>query len=1675
MGKVIARKIGGMSRWAKWSIVLLFTLLTSIFMYKGWYKPLNAEAAIARVQSVTLNNGSNTAGTITIAPTHAGNLLVVVIGGIQTTTGNVSNVKLGSTPLTLAKDIVVSGGPQYVSIWYLANIPAGQTTVTYTSTAVDNGAVVAEYSGIATTSPLDVTASAGSSSTSSTLSTGTATSSAANELWIGAFGDNTSSTFSAVTGTNASMYAQTAAFGTQLGLADSITNSAGPATMGCTGANDWWAGAIAVFKPAAGAPAPTVTSTSPNNMAQGTGPTTVTITGTGFQSGAAVAFSGTGVTTGAVTVVNATTITVPVTVAAGATTGALNVTVTNPDAGAGTGTGVFTVNPAAVCTANTPTISVTPTSSTVTSGGAATTYTVTVTNNDTAACASTVFTLTKSDNNAGVFTSSLLSPTTLTLAPGANGTATFTVSAPAGAANGASNVTTLGVSATGHTAPANITATTTVSNPAPTVTTATPNSGTQGATSLSVTIGGTNFVSGATTAFSGTGITVNSTTFVSATQLTANITIAAGATTGARNITVTNPDTQSAILTNGFTVNASVVCTANTPSLSIAPTSATVKAGNGQGYTVTVVNNDTTACSSTTFTLNLANSNATDFTTSSLASLTLSLAPGISGTSGFTVTAGAAAATGAANTSTVGVSATAHTAPANVTGVTTVNNTVISPLTHSSVNLGTKYGNWGTNYNCTTCHNEATNNIKNIAATITTPTGARSVVFNQLTASQTTAMGVFGNDQRATLTQTTNVCEVCHHNTIYHQYSSSKAGVNLTHNNRKDCMLCHPHSVGFKAGCSGCHGYPPTDATLGTSTGLVSPASGATSPASAGAHAIHVTTRSMTCNTCHTGTTMPTLDNKITVGFAINGSNWPGFVGSVGTYNTYSGHTPLNSPYTFNSGSVTTTVATGAGYRNSCDVYCHANWPGSNGSLNPSWVITDGTQKACGTCHGASAATPPTTGSHVRHAGNGATSLALTCDKCHGAHTDNSHVNGNVKWDLTGIATTAQYKTPAGAYATTGGTNAVAPSASYGQCNNIYCHSTVQGATGSGAPATYATPTWGGAALTCGSCHADMSGVSGSGSHPKHANTAKIACSLCHGVGYNSTTVTYPKHANGFINISTNGYATGTTYSKGKSITPGSAVYGTCSNGYCHSNGTGGTLQTGDTRGVAANTSPAWGSTDTCTTCHASPPNYANYTSNTSITGQKANSHQGTTHLAQTCDVCHNSVSTTNGGVTYTTYTSHNNGRYSLKASLGYTFGVKGGTCATPGCHGSAKWGGQLGCVNCHNTTITRTLGRPGEQLANIVAEFGLAYGHKKSGNSAVTDADCIVCHLEGDSTTGKVSATYHKNGNIDLRDPDGATTEAPITNMSGAAFTFQRFTTSYVAGSRTSTGNTSNNIDNVITQKFCLKCHDATGATNPGARVGGAATSQYKPFNRNIGDANYVVPLSAGVTNGVVDVDSMFATTNSTFHPVKGPQNNSYAANSRMNAPYGVTKTNGTPSAGVVINCFDCHNVSGAPLTRRTVSAHGNPAWLRGTAYDTTNSLCKICHNGYQTATGGMGHGSGSAFYSSVDSGMDTYMTNQCQKCHASTDTAVRPTRAEDAHGFSYFAGNGTDKMWPRGATETYKMYAFIRNTNQWSSSNWQPLSGPGVPAGGAQCGGNMTTSACSDTMTGYTPGGVY
>ncbi|SNB47900.1 CxxxxCH/CxxCH domain-containing protein [Geobacter sp. DSM 9736] len=621
---------------------------------------------------------------------------------------------------------------------------------------------------------------------------------------------------------------------------------------------------------------------------------------------------------------------------------------------------------------------------------------------------------------------------------------------------------------------------------------------------------------------------------------------------------------------------------------------------------------------------------------------------------------------------------------------------------------------------------------------------------------------------------------------------------------------------------------------------------------------------------------------------------------------------------------------------------------------------------------------------------------------------------------------------------------------------------------------------------SCGGCHDTANIQDGTarnvpdgkfiGSHNKHTNALAMDCIVCHA----KPPINKFNHADGFINLTG---AVGKGYSKTKKFqVSNNPTMGTCSGLYCHSNGT--SVATGNVQPIQT---PAWGGSTNCSSCHAFPPAYTSGT-------PKANTHSASGHNIG-CDRCHYSVTT--NGTSVTNGANHGNNAYDVSPNTGagisftYTFAPSGGTCSSNACHGNVAWGGSLGCIECHNKTITRTKGRPGTTLANVSAEFGLAWGHKKAGRGAVTSADCIVCHLEGVSSTGRTSS-YHQNGNIDLRDPDG-TGEAQIKDVSGVnAFAFARFSTSYAAGTRTSTGHNSNtDIANVITQKFCLACHDADGATNTTARSGANAT-QYMPWNGVQLGANYTATNGATGTQGLVNVKSQVATTNSSKHPVLGPLNRDYPTAARLQVPYkptGSRGTSGTLSQGVVINCFDCHNIPGnSPLTKRTVTAHGNANTVRGVpaVFGTASvsnqaSLCLICHLGYDTVST-YDHGTGSAAGTSGTfdrSEKSAYIKWGCNLCHSSTytstATAVRPVRAMDVHGSNVVPTGQVAKRsgsrWASGGGPI----AFIRNSDQFSTHNPRRI---GTTTYTPECMGGSSGkfSACNrSSVENYAPGGTF
>ena len=232
-------------------------------------------------------------------------------------------------------------------------------------------------------------------------------------------------------------------------------------------------------------------------------------------------------------------------------------------------------------------------------------------------------------------------------------------------------------------------------------------------------------------------------------------------------------------------------------------------------------------------------------------------------------------------------------------------------------------------------------------------------------------------------------------------------------------------------------------------------------------------------------------------------------------------------------------------------------------------------------------------------------------------------------------------------------------------------------------------------------------------------------------------------------------------------------------------------------------------------------------------------------------------------------------------------------------------------CVTCHNVAQ--------DGIRPIVPEFSLNAHHAIAigQNGTVTNEDCGVCHMEGSAQTGDINSVYHRNGLIDLRNPDDGTALTGFTSLT-------RDTTSAILESWV--------VE--VQNDFCLKCHDANGAVSPDAQVSGG--SAYTPFT----DQNA----------SVIDVYDQFAPTNTSYHPVVAPGNNPYTVPSSQNNFTATLLPPFNQSANHdLISCFDCHQTT----------AHGsaNSGILRDETYfrqptlsssfaNAQKNFCGRCHN---------------------------------------------------------------------------------------------------------------------------------
>jgi len=1033
------------------------------------------------------------------------------------------------------------------------------------------------------------------------------------------------------------------------------------------------------------------------------------------------------------TAFNASVLSAPsVTLAAGASSSAVTLTV-SAQAGQTTGTNTSSVTAASanhanvtssnvtttlnVCATNVPTLTLAPASQTITTNGGFVEYTLSMTNNDALNCSNTTFNLSAVDTNGTAFDPSATNPASVTLAPGASTTVNLRVTAKSGATSG-SNTTHVNSARQGqaHMDPSN-TVTTLISvvpcvantpsiSIAPTTHTISTDSGTAAYT-VTITNNDSGGCSNTTFALP---VTNSDSVNFSVPATLAPVTLATGAST-------TVPLTVTAVAgktsgSTGTSVSATAAGHASAASNTVSttlnvvvctqPAAQAITPGGTIDYTVKVKNTDTSVCPSSTFSLSVvSDSNSADFNTPSVLDTTsLNLAPGQIGTAKLTVISKGTAPNGAFNDTAIGVSEAGHTAPADVTVRTTV--APVSPLMHNSINTesskwaaengwgipGGKYGE----FECKTCHTLETTNIKRIKGTITAPNGTDTFPGSSVIFGSTTTPDGFGDDADLHTTST-KICEVCHSQTLYHRFNTQDpdAGGPLTgqtifdHNNSTDCTACHKHSAAFKASCGSCHGNPPVDpATLVFSNGS-GPAS--TNSATAGAHASHVA-KSIGCESCHVNSVGTGAEHNnsltVTLGFSL-------FNGGIkaGAYNGQTG-------VLYNSSDAGTTVSND-GLKQCSNIYCHGSSMAPNGGTNitPTW--DDPATGACGTCHGATAAAPPTRGMHQKHAGSWGSNWGreFACTMCHNTAAG-QHINNKSE-----VVFSADPRLSGAGYS---GTDTMLDA--YGNCSNLYCHSNVQ-TSPPGGPVTYRTVNWGDPqTYACNICHEGPDSHAGTdpmtgnttGSHAKHASFNRFGCVTCHTNdaaidptagpdcnGCHSAVDQNVTHTNGVINVSiVNIY--GGTYSGDPA--PGTP-YGGCSTVYCHSSGqssTGGSLTAGDYKAVN------WGGAVLdCASCHK------DMDTDPAATGSHVQHAQGAANY--NCALCHD-------GNTETTYANATHVNKSINLSFsgpagGATYsqgnihavGDGYGSCSVAACHGSTPspaWGtdftGIDSCTRCHGT-----------------------------------------------------------------------------------------------------------------------------------------------------------------------------------------------------------------------------------------------------------------------------------------------------------------------------------------------------------------------------------------------------
>jgi predicted CxxxxCH...CXXCH cytochrome family protein len=612
---------------------------------------------------------------------------------------------------------------------------------------------------------------------------------------------------------------------------------------------------------------------------------------------------------------------------------------------------------------------------------------------------------------------------------------------------------------------------------------------------------------------------------------------------------------------------------------------------------------------------------------------------------------------------------------------------------------------------------------------------------------------------------------------------------------------------GTQAACGTCHGIPPP-APHSTSTSCGTCHTGYTATTvNATLHLNGVIDSSQTCTSCHgtagraggtgdTGTNpvaaappVDTLQNSATTARGV-GAHLAHLTGTSLSANpvpcaechvvpTSSSHS--NGTLDLSWGTLARTGGLSPAYSTTTftcsNTWCHGGTTSLQGGTitAPKWTQVDGTQAACGTCHG-----NPPPAPHVQN---------TACATCHTGYSQTAvnaalHLNGVIDYS------TQSCTTCHGTSTRTGGT----------------------GATGTN-PVASAPPTdtKGGSATTARGVGAHVAHLTGT-----TLSSSSMLCNDCHAVP------TATNHANG-TSANPNGavlFSARTTASGTTAVPTWNTTALTCANTYCHGSSTlGGTNKT-----------PSWttvnGTQAACGTCHGLPPpspHMQNSSCGTCHSGYTSSAVNKALHLnfavdqSATCTSCHGTAGrVANTGLTGST--DANLASAPPVDTAGSSTSVKVGNHLA---HSNPTAGAQLYrpllCTDCHPNNAGNTLHKNGVLEVTLPAIGGYPGTVVKSSGS--TPASCTVyCHGSkwptGDAHKGARTSWVWNGPNAACGDchayPPTSSAHSGVTSSTNCGGCHPGYTNTTVNLSLHVNGATDANSEPTTGGTSCGTCHSA-------------------------------------------------------------------------------------------------------------------------------------------------------------------------------------------------------------------------------------------------------------------------